>query len=35
MKDYGNKESSYPQYWDMNNLYVWAKSQKLPVNNFE
>ena len=28
------KESSYIQYWDINNLYVWAMSQKLPVNNF-
>ena len=36
MKDYNkNKESSYYQYWDVKNLYGWAMSQKLPVNNFE
>ena len=34
MKDY-DKESSYIQYWDVNYLYGWAMSQKLPVNNFE
>ena len=30
-----NEESSYIQYLDANNLYDWAMSQKLPVNNFK
>ena len=30
-----NKESSYIQYLDANNLYGWTMSQKLPVNNFK
>ena len=35
MKDYdNNKESSYLQYWDEDNLYCWAMSQKLKVNNW-
>ena len=35
MKNYDeNKESSYIQYLDANNLYGWAMSQKLTVNNF-
>ena len=29
------KDLSYGQYWDENNLYGLALSQKLPVNNFE
>ena len=36
MKDYDkNKQWPYLQYWDVNNLYGRAISQKLPVNNFE
>ena len=36
MKDYDkNKELSYIQYWDINNLHGWAMLQKLSVNNFE
>ena len=29
-----NKEWSYRKYWDVNNLYGRAMSQKLPINNF-
>ena len=36
MKDYDKyKESSYLQYWDVNNLQSCAMPQKLPLNNFE
>ena len=36
MKDYDkDKESTYLQYWDVNNIHGWAMSQKLPVDNFE
>ena len=30
-----NEEPSHIQYLDTNNLYGWAMSQKLPVNNFK
>ena len=30
-----NKESSYIQYLDANNLYGWPMCQKLPVNGFK
>ena len=30
-----NREPSYLQYWDVNSLYDWLMSQKLPVNNSE
>ena len=36
MKDHNkDKESSYLQYWDVNNSCGWTMSLKLPVNNFE
>ena len=36
MKNYDkNIESSYLEYVDANNLYVWAMSQKLPVDGFK
>ena len=36
MKDYSkSKEPSDLQYWNVNNLYGQAMSQKLSVNNFE
>ena len=35
MKNYNNNEESpYIQYLDVNNLYGWAMSKKLPVNGF-
>ena len=35
MNDYDKNRELYLHYWDVNNLYDWAMSQKLPVNNFE
>ena len=36
MKDYDNhKESSYLEYWHVDNPYGWAMSQKLPPNDFK
>ena len=36
MKDYDkNKKLPYLKYWDVNNLFGWAISHKLPVNKFE
>ena len=36
MKNYDeNKESSYIQYLDANNLYGYAMREKLPVHDFE
>ena len=36
LKDYNKKKKSLCiQYWDVSNLYGWAMSQKLSVNNFE
>ena len=36
MKDYDkNKELLYLRYRDVNNLYGWVVSQKLPVNDFK
>ena len=36
MKNYDkNNESSYIEYLEANNLYVWAMSQKLPVNGLK
>ena len=36
MKNYDkNKEYSYIQYLDTNNVYGWEMSQNLPVNDFK
>ena len=36
MKNYQtNKESWYLKFWDVNNVYKWAMSQKLSANGFK
>ena len=36
MKDFDkNEKTAYIQYQDVNSLYGWTMSQKLPENNFE
>ena len=36
MRDYDeSKESSYHNYWEVNNFYGWTMSQKLSTFNFE
>ena len=35
MKDYYKKKLSYLKYLDVDNLYGWEMSQKLPVNKSE
>ena len=30
-----NNESSYLQYWNVNNLYGWDISQNVSINNIE
>ena len=36
MKNCGKSiDSSYIEYLDANNLYGWAKSQKIPINGFK
>ena len=32
---YVNTELSYLKYWNVNNFYGWAVSQKLSVNDFK
>ena len=34
MNDYDKNKASHLKYWDANNLYGWAISQKRQVNKF-
>ena len=36
MKTYGQqKELSYLKYWNVNSLYVWSMSKRLPLGRFK
>ena len=35
MKDYDKNKESYINYWDVNNLYGWEMSHKLPLGGFK
>ena len=36
MKNYDkSRELSYLSYWNLNNLYGWAMSQRFPANSFK
>ena len=35
MKNYDKIKNHHIKYWDINNLYGWAMSQKLLVNDFK
>ena len=35
MKDYDKDKESLYHIWDVNNLYEWTMSQKLPLGNFK
>ena len=32
---YAKANEKFMKYWDVNNLYGWAMSQKLPENGFK
>ena len=35
MKDYNENKEWYLKYWNVDDLYGWGMSQKLPVNHFQ